>query len=313
MSEVKISIVVPVYNSEECVVALCEEVDKAFADFKEYELILVNDKSWDNSWARITEMCNKNPKVIGISLRKNFGQDSALLAGLRIAKGDYVVIMDDDLQHSPSDIFKLYTECVKGYDVCFALFDDKMQKAWKNMGSWLNGKLSEKLLNKPKEIYLSPFKMIKKEVVQEIIKYPGSYPYIDATLLTVTSNLTQVHVEHHKRYKGRSNYSFMRSMIVLINHATNYSVYPLRLVTMFGVGAAVFSFILGIIYLVQYIYGSHRVEGWITIIILLIFFGGLILLSLGLMGEYIGRVFMSVNNKPQYVIEKIINHNKESK
>ena len=229
------------------------------------------------------------------------------MAGLRVSKGNYIVIMDDDLQHSPLDILKLYNECNTGYDVCYALFPDKKQSGWKNTGSWLNGKISEKLLNKPKEIYLSPFKIIKREVIDEIIKYNGPYPYIDATILTITSNLTQIEVEHHPRYKGKSNYNLFRSVLVFVKHVTNYSIYPLRLVTITGFVAAIISFILGILYLVQYIFGyDHKVEGWITIVILLVFFGGLILMCLGLIGEYIGRIFLSVNNKPQYTIDKII-------
>jgi undecaprenyl-phosphate 4-deoxy-4-formamido-L-arabinose transferase len=310
MSNVRISIVVPVYNSEECVIPFFNEVKKALTGFDDYELILVNDKSKDTSWQKITEVCNLSNKVTGISLRKNSGQDAALLAGLRLAKGEYVVIMDDDLQHSPHDILKLYNECSKGYDVCYALFSEKKQKGWKNIGSWLNGKLSEKLLNKPKEIYLSPFKIIKHEVVQEIIKFPGSYPYIDATLLTITSNLTQVEVEHHPRFEGKSNYSLLRSVVVFINHATNYSIYPLRIVTMLGFIAAIISFIMGVGYLIQYFYDGHRVEGWLTIVVLLTFFGGVILLCIGLIGEYIGRIFMSINQKPQYVIDKIIDNRK---
>ena len=307
MSGIKISIVVPVYNSEDCVLELTKAVAQAFANFDSYELILVNDKSTDKSWDKVLEVCRDNKKVIGISLRKNFGQDAALMAGLRASKGEYVVIMDDDLQHSPSDIFKLYEECQKGYDVCFGLYTLKGQKGWKKLGSWFNGKLAEKLLDKPKEIYLSPFKIITREVVDEIAKSPAPYPYIDATILTITSNLTQVEVTHHERFKGKSNYSFLRSLLVFINHATNYSVYPLRLLTFVGFISAIFSFILGAFYLFQYVYDNHKVEGWITIVILLIFFGGLILMSIGLIGEYIGRMFMSVNKKPQYVIEKMIN------
>jgi glycosyltransferase involved in cell wall biosynthesis len=308
---IKISIVVPVYNSEDCVLEFNKALQEAFAGFDSYELILVDDKSKDKSWAMIEEVCRLNNKVTGISLRKNFGQDGALLAGLRMVRGEYVVIMDDDLQHSPADIFKLYEQCQKGYDVCYALFSDKKQSGWKNMGSRLNGLLSQKMLNKPKEIYLSPFKIIKREVVDEIIKFPGSYPYIDASILTITSNLTQIEVEHHERFKGKGNYNFLRSLLVFINHATNYSIFPLRIITITGFTTAIVSFILGIIYVLQYILGyTHKVEGWITIVILLIFFGGLILMSLGLIGEYIGRIFMSVNEKPQYAIDKVINSQK---
>jgi glycosyltransferase involved in cell wall biosynthesis len=310
-SNIKISIVVPVYNSDDCVLEFNKALQEAFAGFDSYELILVDDKSKDKSWTKIEEVCRLNNKVTGISLRKNFGQDGALLAGLRMVRGEYVVIMDDDLQHSPADIFKLYEQCQKGYDVCYAFFSDKKQSGWKNMGSRLNGLLSQKMLNKPKEIYLSPFKIIKREVVDEIIKFPGSYPYIDASILTITSNLTQVQVEHHERFKGKGNYNFLRSLLVFINHATNYSIFPLRIITITGFTTAIVSFILGIIYVLQYVLGyTHKVEGWITIVILLIFFGGLILMSLGLIGEYIGRIFMSVNEKPQYTIDKVINPQK---
>jgi glycosyltransferase involved in cell wall biosynthesis len=302
----KISIVIPVYNSRDCLLPLHDAVQKAFENFSSYELILVNDKSTDDSWNKIVEISALNPHVKGIGLRKNFGQDNAILAGLRASKGEFVVIMDDDLQHDPSDIFKLYDKCLEGFDVCYARFPDKKQKQWKNMGSWANGKLSEKLLDKPREIYLSPFKIIKREVVLEILEFKSSYSYIDATLLTLTSNITQVEVTHHERIHGKGNYNFLKSLFVFVNHMTNYSIYPLRLLTMAGFSTALISFVVAAIYLVQYVFSDKRVEGWISLILLIIFFGGLILMSIGLIGEYIGRIFLSVNNKAQYSIEKII-------
>jgi glycosyltransferase involved in cell wall biosynthesis len=302
----KISIVIPVYNSEECIPELHREVRKALDPFESYELILVNDKSKDRSWEKIVEACGLNPRVKGISLRKNFGQDNAILAGMRLAKGDFVVVMDDDLQHSPSDILKLYEACSKGYDVCYAHFTEKKQKGWKNLGSWLNGKMSEKLLNKPPEIYLSPFKIIRKEVVDEITQFKSPYSYIDATLLTLTSNITQVEAQHHQRRHGAGNYDLLRSVFVFMNHLTSYSVYPLRLVTMSGFATAFIAFLMGAVYLIQYLYTDRRVEGWISLVLLLIFFGGLMLMSIGLIGEYVGRIFLSVNNRAQYSIEKII-------
>jgi glycosyltransferase involved in cell wall biosynthesis len=310
MERVNISIVIPVYNSEDCLLALNRELEKALVVFDTHEIILVNDKSTDTSWDKIVEICAINKHVTAIDFRKNFGQDSAIIAGIRIAKGDYIVIMDDDLQHAPSDIITLYNTCKEGYDICYALFKNKKQSAWKNAGSWLNGKLSEKLLSKPKGIYLSPFKIITKGVADEVVKYQGPFPYIDATLLTITSNLVQVDVNHYPRHKGNGNYNFVRSILVFIKHATNYSVYPLQVVSIIGFCTALFSFVLGFIYLVQYFVSDKRIEGWITIIILLIFFGGMILMSLGLIGEYIGRIFLSINNKPQYTIKQIISANK---
>lgn len=302
----KISIVVPVYNSEDCLFALNTAFEKAMQAFEDYELILVNDKSTDGSWKIIKQICSLNKKAIGINLRKNFGQDSALLAGLRNCSGAWVVIMDDDLQHSPSDIVTLYTACKEGHDVCYARFTGKKQRIWKNLGSWLNGKLSEKLLNKPHDIYLSPFKIIKKEVVDEVVKFPGPFPYIDATILGITSNLTQVEIMHYPRFKGKGNYDFLRSALVFVKHATNYSIYPLRVVSVVGFCSALLSFLLGAFYVIQYFTSRNRVEGWITLVILLLFFGGMILMSLGLIGEYVGRSFLSINGKAQYIVEETV-------
>jgi glycosyltransferase involved in cell wall biosynthesis len=305
MGQPEISIVIPVYNSSDCMLALYEAICKTCNEFESWELILVNDKSSDQSWDRIVYLCSINPKVKGISFRRNFGQDNAILAGLRLSRGAYVVVMDDDLQHAPSDIVKLYDQCKKGYDVCYGFFTEKKQKPWKNAGSWLNGKVSEKLLNKPGEIYLSPFKIISRNLVNEVIQNTSPYTYLDATILNLTSSLTQIEVQHHERVSGNGNYTFLKSFVVFLNHITSYSVYPLRLVTVTGFSAAIVSFIAAAFYLVQYLYADKRVEGWITLLLMLIFFGGLILMSIGLIGVYVGRIFLSVNNKPQYSIDAL--------
>ncbi len=218
MLEDKISIVIPVYNSEDCLFQLNSEIERALAVFRDYELILVNDKSTDNSWGKISDICSLNEKATGINLIKNAGQDHALLKGLRRASGSYIVVMDDDLQHSPADIVQLYMECKKGFDICYARFPVKKQSVWKNFGSWLNGKLAEELLNKPGEIYLSPFKIIKKTVVDEVLCFPTLFPYLDAILLRITSSLCQVEITHHPRYKGKGNYTFIKSLFVFVRH-----------------------------------------------------------------------------------------------
>lgn len=305
MEVIKLSIVIPVYNSEECLWELNNRVEQAMAGIASYELILVNDKSTDNSWNKIVEICQKNKNAIGITLRKNSGQDNAIMAGLKITKGEHIVIMDDDLQHSPDDIPKLYSECLKGYDVCFALFSDKKQKLWKNLGSWMNGRLSEKLLSKPKDIYLSPFKLFRKEIAKEMVEYTGPYPYIDALLLTITHNINQIPIEHHTRYKGRGNFNLFKSLSVFLKHATGYSIYPLRLAIYLGFLSSVFAFIFGAYFLIDYFIHENKVEGWISTILFILFFGGSILISLGIIGEYIGRIFLTINKKPQYTIEKV--------
>ncbi len=175
---IELSVVIPVFNSEHCLLELARQLHDVLHSLG-YEIIFVDDNSHDGSWDTLVELVNDYPAFKAISLRKNCGQDCAIMAGLRLAKGEMIVIMDDDLQHSPQDIVILYEHCQKKEaDVCFGKFVKKRQAWWKNIGSWLNGKLAEIVICKPKEIYLSPFKIMKMEIVEEIIKYRGSYAYI---------------------------------------------------------------------------------------------------------------------------------------
>tara|TARA_Y100000591_G_scaffold313872_1_gene319835 strand:- start:3100 stop:4029 length:930 start_codon:yes stop_codon:yes gene_type:complete len=303
-----ISIVVPVFNSDDCVDKLCEIIDKEVN--QEYELILINDKSSDNSWAKIKARASINEKIIGVNLRKNFGQDNAIMAGLSIAKGDYIVIMDDDLQHSPLDIEKLYKCCKDKADVCYLYYDYKKQKLWKNIGSWLNGKISQFLIKKPKKIYLSPFKIMTRDLAVEICKYPGPYPYIDGLIFSRTDKIKQIKGEHSERYRGKGNYGFKKSIKVFSNHSTGYSVLPLRIATFGGISISIISLLLAIYYIIEhYFLLDTHVEGWTTLVVLQLFLSGVILVSLGIVGEYLGRAYLFLNQKPQYIIEKVYKKN----
>ena len=300
---IEISIVVPVYNSEDNLTELCFQVEDTLKDIS-YELILVNDSSIDNSWKVIEQLSEKYTQVKGINLRKNCGQDNALMAGLNQVKGNYAVIMDDDLQHSPSDILKLHEACKNSNaDVCFANFEKRKHAFWKNFGSWFNGKISEWMMNKPKHIYLSPYKIFTKEIVDEIIKYDGPYPYVDGLILWVTDNLIQIDVEHHKRFKGESNFNLTRSVSVFLKNVTTFSVTPLRIASLVGSICSIIGFVLILYYLIDYFVHKNVIEGWTTLAVLQLFMGGLLLLLLGLKGEYLGRTYMNVNNKPQFTIK----------
>lgn len=305
-NNVLLSIVIPVYNSEECVNELISKLSDSLKSLK-HEIIMVNDCSPDGSWIRIVNAAKKNKNVIGINLRKNSGQDNAIMAGLSVARGDYTVIMDDDLQHSPADIPRLLATVEKGYDVCYAKFEDKKQALWKNFGSWLNGKLAEFVINKPKGLYLSPFKIMRREVVESILNYRGIYPYIDGLIFQVTSGITEIPAEHRSRYKGSSNYNLIRSIRVFMKLVTGFSIQPLRISSYIGVITSIAGFLFGVYHIWRYFYLGETVAGWTTLIVLILFLGGLILMSLGLIGEYIGRIFLSVNCKPQFVIKEIIN------
>ena len=305
MRQIEISIVIPVYNSSGNLKELSFQIDNCLKPFN-YELIFINDASSDNSWDIITDITITNPSVIGINLRKNCGQDNSILAGLRQSIGEIVIVMDDDLQHSPADIVKLFSACKAGFDVCYANFKTKKQSFLKNMGSSFNGFLARMLMSKPKNIYLSPFKAIRREIADEIVKYESPYTYIDGIILDITSNLTQVEVEHFPRKSGKSNYTLKKSASVLFRLFTGFSIVPLRIATYLGIVFTLLGVVLVVKYLYDYFIVEDYIEGWTTLVILIIFFGGLVLTTLGLIGEYLGRTFLSINKKPQYTIKKIV-------
>ncbi len=303
---VELSVVIPVYNSEACLEELNRQVADALRGMT-YELILVDDQSTDNSWGVIRRLCEHEVAISGIRLRKNAGQDNAILCGLRRAQGDFVVIMDDDLQHSPYDIPGLYRQCQAcGADVCYARFTSQRHVWWKKAGSWLNGKLAEIVIAKPKNLYLSPFKIVRKEIVAEVIKYTGAFPYVDGLILNITHAFGQADATHNERYRGKSNFGLVKSVLVFMRLATGFSVWPLRFSSCIGMLCSVCGFALALFYFLQYVFWAQHVEGWITLVILQLIIGGILLFSLGLVGEYLGRLYLNSNGKPQVTVKEVI-------
>lgn len=305
----EISVVIPVYKSEECIPELTRQIADSLREFN-WELILVNDCSPDNSWTAIKEVSKENKNIIGINLRKNSGQDLAILAGLNHAKGKWIVIMDDDLQHSPYDIPKLYAQAQEGFDVVYADFKQKKQKLWKNLGSWLNGKVSEIALGKPKGIYLSPFKIITHSVVQEMCKLNNLFPYIDGLIFQITKNITQISIEHHKREYGKSNFTLLKSIQVFFRMMFGFSTFPLNFATYIGFFSSISGFILAIYYLIKFFLGLESLTGWTSQIVITLILGGLILLALGIIGKYIGQMYLTINNSPKFIIKETVGYEK---
>jgi len=302
---VEVSVVVPVYNSEGCVEELHRQIREAL-DGQDYEVILVNDQSTDGSWAAIRRVCAEDGRVTGVNLRKNAGQDNALLCGLRLARGAFVVVMDDDLQHSPSDIPALCAHCrTHGLDVCYARFAHKRHALWKNLGSWLNGKLAETVIGKPKALYLSPFKVMRQEIAKELIAYTGPFAYVDGLIFGVTNNVGQIDVQHRERFSGEGHYNLAKSVLVFLRLATGFSVWPLRFSSCVGLVCALCGFALAVFYLIQYAVLEHRVEGWITLVILTLVLGGIQLFAVGVLGEYLGRLYLSAGGRPQATVKEI--------
>lgn len=303
----KVSIVVPVYRSAEGLEQLASRVRDAFARFEcSYELILVNDGSPDNSWAEIRRLAVADQTVLGINLRRNAGQDNAIMAGLNAASGQIVIIMDDDLQHDPNDCDELIKKVEGGFDVCYAKFRRNKQAWWKNAGSWLNDKLANVVVGKPHHIYLSPFKAVNGDVAREITNYNGPYPYVDGLLFGVSTNVTQIEVEHHERLVGKGNYNLFSSMSVWMKVATLFSVVPLRIASLLGFVFSVIGLVLGVYFTLEKLVLRTDPVGWASLMVAVLVLGGVQLACLGILGEYIGRAFLHLNQRPQYVVKETI-------
>jgi polyisoprenyl-phosphate glycosyltransferase len=301
-----LSIVIPVFNSATSLESLVEKIESSLnpANYS-FEVIFVDDCSEDDSSSSLNSILKKYHNITVIELRKNFGQDNAIMAGLEHASGAKIVIMDDDLQHNPSDIISLDKHLTHDVDVCYANFVVKKQAWFKNLGSKFNHFCANILLNKPKEIYLSPFKIIDASIKEEILKYKGPYPYVDGLIFLSTIRVKQIEVEHSVRLSGRSNYTLLQSIKVWLKLVTNFSILPLRLATFAGFIISGIGFILAIILIINYFYGSQAPVGWPSVAVLILCFGGIQLIAIGMIGEYLGRLFLLNNNQPQYTVRNI--------
>jgi len=310
---VDVSVVVPAFQSAECVEALVLAVEAVLSGSGlTWEMIVTDDASPDDTWAEICRVAVSRPWLIGQRHRKGFGQHNGIMSGLRLSRGRFAVIMDDDLQHDPADILALLKEAeAGGHDVVFANFSRREHRTWKRLGSWFNGKVAEWLLEKPPHIYLSPFKILRREVVEEVLRYEGPEPYVDGLVLRATRRLGQVTAKHRARHAGKSSYSFRKSIALWARLAFSFSLKPLRLATWLGAISAAAGF-LGTV-LVVFLRISlgesfaDGVAGWASLMTVLLFFGGMQMVLLGILGEYVGRIHLNLNRAPQQVIAETIN------
>lgn len=303
-----LSVIIPVYNSERIFPELHRRLTSVLNSLSlDYELILVNDGSSDNSWDVIKSAAGIDSHIKAVSFRRNFGYDSALMAGLNYATKPYIVIMDDDLQHAPEDIPQLLTEIEKGYDVVYANFPAKRQSLIKNIGSWFVDKLARVILDKPGSMQITSFKILHREIVENIVKYSGPYPYIDGLIFQMTQSIHRVMVTHHPRAMDQGNHGIFPSMKILFNFCTTFSILPLRIAVVLGltisIGAGIFS--VGLV-IFKLWFGYSSLEGWTSIILGITILGGIQLMSLGVLGEYVGRTYMNINRQPQYVIRETL-------
>ena len=301
-----LSVVIPVYGSEPVLPELVRRLQAMFDQqgrpSGDYELILVCDCSPDRSWAVIRSLAKQYPWVRGILLHMNAGQHNALMAGFSKARGRVIVTMDDDLQHAPEDIPLLLAELAQGRDVVYARFKSRKHASWKVAGSRLNDLVAGYLMNKPKGLYLSPFRAMTADIRDDILRYQGPYVYVDGLILSVTRNIGTVDVDHHERYAGDSGYSLRKSISLWLKMATNFSIVPLRITSFVGLCFAGLGFVLALLLVIQKLTLDRMPIGWSSLIVTVLIVGGVQLLALGMLGEYLGRVLLILNSRPQYVV-----------
>lgn len=303
-----ISFVIPCYASSKTISNVVEEIKDTVIQQGEYtyEIILVNDHSPDTTFEVIRTLCKQDSNIIGINLAKNFGQHAALMAGFRQAAGDIVVCLDDDGQTPANEVFQLIAKIEEGFDVVYAKYEEKKHSSFRNLGSKMNFKMTECLLNKPKDLYISSYFAAKRFVVDYMVEYKHSFPYVIGLVLRVTQNITNVSVKHREREDGKSGYTLKKLIALWVNGFTAFSVKPLRFATFLGMFFAMIGFISSIYTVINKIINPKVPVGWSSTMAVLLILGGLILFVLGIIGEYIGRIYICMNNSPQYVVKETI-------
>lgn len=305
MSDIGLSIVIPVYRGAATIGTLVEALSELKPEGG-LEIVLVNDGSPDNSG----EVCRallaraKVP-ITYIEHARNFGEHNAVMTGLRHARGRYVITMDDDLQNPPEEVVRLYDHArLGGWDVVYTRYAVKEHAGWRNLGSRFANWVADQLLDKPKGLYLSSFRCMSAFAVAQVTRYTGPYPYVDGLLMQVTERLDSIEVKHLKRAQGRSNYTLKRLVLLWLNLATSFSVLPLRLAMAAGALMGLLGF-LGALYVIGVGLRGETPSGWASLMTVMLLIAGVQFFVLGVIGEYVGRAFLSANGKPQGVVREI--------
>ena len=307
----KLSILIPVYNAEKTIGHLCGELLERYALLHDLEIILVNDGSTD----RTDEICRSlhavHPAIVTyVKLSRNFGEHNALMAGLHQVTGDYCVMMDDDFQNPPKEIAKLVREILTGYDVVYASYRSKKDSLFRNAGSRLHNLLATLILKKPAGLYLASFKIINRFVVEELKKYAGPDPYIDGIILRTTTNIGTVEVEHHTRRQGSSGYSLGKLLSLGGNMIVNFSLYPLRLIGIVGAVMMLIGIFQGVDTLYDLFSSRQDPTELEELSSSMALFRGFILFSVSIVGEYVGRIYLSLSKDPQFIVRTALRASK---
>lgn len=309
LRKVDISFIIPCYGSEDTLCGVCDEIRQKMSERseKKYEIITVNDCSPDNVWNVMLEMSEERPEVKCINLAKNGGKHAAVMAGLNWASGEYIVLLDDDGQCPLDRLWDLLEPLKNDWDIAIAKYKEKKESRFKRFGSMLNNIMSIHMINKPKDLQLSNFLAFKRFVADEVIKYTSAFPYIDGLLLRTSSKICNVPMEQRERAAGVGNYTLKKSLALFLNGFTAFSVKPLRVADIIGAVSAAGGFLYALAIIIRKLVTPEIAVGYSSLMAVILIIGGIIMLLLGLIGEYVGRIYICLNNSPQYVIREKIN------
>ena len=300
----ELSLVIPVYNGSATIRSLVERIQSVFASDR-FEIVLVNDGSEDDSEAICAQLTDAAPELVTtVQLSRNFGEHNAVLAGLNYARGQYVAVLDDDGQNPPEEIVRMLAELKRGnYDVVYGHYIEKKHSGFRNLGSRFTNRIATLMLGKPKELYLSSFKVMNRFLVNEIVKYHGPFPYVDGLIYRTTRKIAQIPVEHRPNVSGRSRYTLRKLVRLWLNMFLNFSITPLRLSVYAGLITACLSTLALLLVFIDKIWITPDVTvGIPTVLGTIVFLSGIQLMILGLVGEYLGRLYLDQTGTPQYIV-----------
>lgn len=304
--DIKISVVIPVYNSTQTLRELRERLVKVLGDLvgESYEIVFVNDGSTDSSWDLLNEMASASDKIVAVNLTRNFGQHNALMCGFSQARGRYIITLDDDLQNPPEEIPKLFNEIQTGYDVVYGIFGTKQHSRFRNLGSEFIQFVYRKTFNV--NVRLTSFRIIKRHIVRRLLSYEKSFTFIDGIICWFTTRIGNVYVKHHQRKLGKSGYSLNKLIVLSLNMMTNFSIALIQVASLIGFIFAFTGFVFAIYFLYKKIFFGIPVSGFASTIVAITIFSGVQLFTLGILGEYIGRIHINISKRPQYAIRDIV-------